>query len=323
VVVIRRRFARKCPGAWLRLMRFDGGPPGCGFAADGPLRADLQSTDWQLARYPDMKLAPTRPLIRSNRFGKLMAGWPASLAFCALLAAVGAACAAPAPLAGTIELHQKLVVRDGERAVALTLDACGGGFDLELVDTLVELRVAATVFVTRKWIERHPEGMAKLKAHPELFAIEDHGAAHVPAVIGADRRIYGLRGVADLDHVRAEVTGGAQAIAAYGIPAPRWYRGATAVYDASAIRAIESMGYRIAGFSVNADAGATLPRREIVARLSRVQPGDIIIAHMNKPASESAEALRDALPGLLARGMQFVTLRGRAVQALSASPSRS
>ena len=54
---------------------------------------------------------------------------------------------------------------------------------------------------------------------------------------------------------------------------------------------VEMLGYRVAGFSVNADAGATLPLKAIVARLDTVKNGDVIIAHMNKPASESAEGL--------------------------------
>jgi peptidoglycan/xylan/chitin deacetylase (PgdA/CDA1 family) len=222
-----------------------------------------------------------------------------------------------------VEIHQRLVTREGERAVALTLDACGGGFDAELIETLVEFRVPATAFVTRRWIERHPEGMAMLAAHPDLFAIEDHGARHLPAVLGEQKRVFGLRGVPDIARLRDEVAGGARAIAAAGAPEPRWYRGATARYDPEAVSEIQSMGYRIAGFSVNADAGATLTRRAVAARLARVQPGDIVLAHMNKPQSESAEGLRDALPGLLARGIRFVTLRGREVETLPAPTSRN
>lgn len=205
---------------------------------------------------------------------------------------------------------------------ALTLDACGGEFDVDLINTLVDLRVPATIFATRKWIERHPDGVALLNAHPDLFAVEDHGAAHVPAVIGANKRVYGLRGEPDVAHLREEIDGGAQAIASTGAPQPQWYRGATALYDRASISAIDAMGYRIAGFSVNADAGATLSRREIITRLNKVKSGDIIIAHMNKPASQSAEALRDALPTLIQRGMKFVTLRGRAVETIGAAGTR-
>jgi len=90
--------------------------------------------------------------------------------------------------------------------------------------------------------------------------------------------------------------------------APRWYRGATAEYDPQALQVIVAMGYKVAGFSVNADAGATLKREAIVARLNAVRSGDIIVAHMNKPASETADGLSSGLKSLLARGFRFVTL---------------
>jgi peptidoglycan/xylan/chitin deacetylase (PgdA/CDA1 family) len=90
--------------------------------------------------------------------------------------------------------------------------------------------------------------------------------------------------------------------------APHWYRGATAEYDPQALQVIVAMGYKVAGFSVNADAGATLNRETIVARLNAVRSGDIIIAHMNKPASETADGLSSGLKSLLVRGFHFVTL---------------
>jgi len=98
-----------------------------------------------------------------------------------------------------LELHQRLALAStpGENVVALTLDACGGAFDAGLVRFLVERRIPATVFATRKWLDRNPEGTAVLKRHADLFDIEDHGANHVPAVIGAGRRIYGIAGNPD------------------------------------------------------------------------------------------------------------------------------
>jgi hypothetical protein len=71
---------------------------------------------------------------------------------------------------------------------------------------------------------------------------------------------------------------------------------------------IEQMGYGIAGFSVNADSGATLGRLAIAERLKHVKSGDVIIAHMNKPASDSAEGLALGLTELLKAGFQFVRL---------------
>jgi peptidoglycan/xylan/chitin deacetylase (PgdA/CDA1 family) len=229
-----------------------------------------------------------------------------------LFALVGALAAVPAAAVPdwAVEPHGRLAATDAAAAegVALTLDACGGGYDAELIDSLVALRVPATIFVTRKWLQRNPRGAAELLAHPDLFDLEDHGAAHVPAVLGAGRRVYGLAGAADRAQLQREVVGGAQAIQALTGRSPRWFRGATAVYDRESMQAIHALGYRIAGFSVNADAGATLPRAAIEARLRAVRPGDVVIAHMNKPAGATAEAFAAVLPRLQARGLRFVRL---------------
>ena len=219
-----------------------------------------------------------------------------------------------------MELRQELSlpadVTDTDKIVALTLDACGGGFDADLAHFLIERRIAATIFATRRWIRRNPDAMTMLKAHPELFDVENHGANHVPAVIGADRSVYGLAGVADLQQLRREVSGGADAVkAATGI-APRWYRGATGEYDPEALKAIEAMGYTVAGFSVNADSGATLEKKRIVARLRKVRSGDIIIAHLNKPASDTGKGMAEGLQLLLDQGFRFVKLNDSEVRPL-------
>jgi peptidoglycan/xylan/chitin deacetylase (PgdA/CDA1 family) len=206
-----------------------------------------------------------------------------------------------------VEPHHRLALGSSTGHVAaITLDACGGAFDAQLIHLLVAQRVPASIFVTKKWLDHNRAGTAALLAHPELFDLQDHGTAHVPAVIG--RRVYGIAGEPDMAHVRAEVAGAAQTITALTGHAPHYYRGATAVYDVDAMRAIESMGYAIAGFSVNADAGVTLSQSAITARLRSVKNGDVIIAHMNKPAGATFEAFAVALPELLARGFKFVKL---------------
>ena len=87
-----------------------------------------------------------------------------------------------------------------------------------------------------------------------------------------------------------------------------WYRGATAEYDAQSVTEIEKLGYGIAGFSVNADSGATLGKLAIEQRLKNVKDGDIIIAHMNKPDSDSAQGLSVGLIQLLKSSFHFVRL---------------
>jgi peptidoglycan/xylan/chitin deacetylase (PgdA/CDA1 family) len=209
-----------------------------------------------------------------------------------------------------IELHQVIAIpaQGQEKVAALTLDACGGKFDVDLSRYLIAHRIPATIFATKKWLDRNPAGVALLRAHEGLFEIEDHGANHVPSVVGAGRRVYGILGNADVAHLEREVLRGASAIQALTGGAPRWYRGATAEYDPVAIDVIQGMGYQIAGFSVNADSGATLRRSAVIARLQTVKSGDIIIAHMNKPASETAEGLAVGIDRLVARGFRFLKL---------------
>ena len=75
-----------------------------------------------------------------------------------------------------------------------------------------------------------------------------------------------------------------------------------------AVQAIEQSGFKVAGFSINADSGATLGATAIAKRLKQVKSGDIIIAHMNKPDSDSAEGLSLGLLQLKAKGFRFVRL---------------
>jgi len=54
--------------------------------------------------------------------------------------------------------------------------------------------------------------------------------------------------------------------------------------------------------------GATLRQPAIENRLRNVQSGDIIIAHMNKPQSDTAEGLSAGLLWLLRHGFTFMRL---------------
>lgn len=223
-----------------------------------------------------------------------------------------------APHGMPIEVHQTLVTENTQdKIVALTLDACGGSFDADIIQYLTAQKIPATIFVTQRWLNKNPAAFAELKAHSDLFEIEDHGARHVPAVVGRGRQVYGIAGSPDMEHLKQEVSGGADAIEKHGGLKPRWYRGATAEYDRDAINTIKAMGYQIAGFSVNADAGATLSQANIVKRLKKVKNGDIIIAHMNKPRSDSAEGLSEGISWLTTQGFRFVKLNQYAVRDLS------
>jgi peptidoglycan/xylan/chitin deacetylase (PgdA/CDA1 family) len=192
--------------------------------------------------------------------------------------------------------------------VALTLDACMGDIDWRILDALVDNKIAATLFVTGRWLARNAPALKVLLAHPELFQLENHGAMHVPAITGAEK-LYGIAPAGTLAAVQAEVDGGAAAMAAAGIGRPTWYRDATALYSGDALLRIRQMGYRIAGFSLNADFGASLPADKVEARLLLAKDGDVIIGHINQPKRSSGAGLAAGVVALKAKGFAFVRLK--------------
>ncbi|MDB5524186.1 MAG: polysaccharide deacetylase [Rhizobium sp.] len=161
------------------------------------------------------------------------------------------------------------------------------------------------------WLKRNAEAFAVMRAHPDLFEIEDHGANHIPAV---DRMvsIYGIRAAGSPKAVADEVEGGTEAIVKAGAPRPKFFRGATAKYTPSSIRQIEAMGYQVAGYSVNGDGGSLLGRSGAERRFASAKDGDVVIAHINQPSHQAGEGVVAGILDLKKRGYRFVLLRDQA-----------
>ncbi|PZF78576.1 polysaccharide deacetylase [Aestuariivirga litoralis] len=191
--------------------------------------------------------------------------------------------------------------------VALTLDACSGKADQRIFEALVANRIPATVFVTARWLRRNGDSLKLMLAHPDLFQIENHGARHVPA-ISVPMKVYGLATAGSPALVKAEVEGGRDAILAATGHAPRWFRGATGRYDTAAMAEIRGLGEAIAGYTIRADDGATLPAAAVAKRLAAAKDGDVIIAHVNKPERPSGAGVVTGILALKAKGFVFVKL---------------
>ncbi len=191
--------------------------------------------------------------------------------------------------------------------VALTFDACSGKTDRRILDVLVANRIPATIFATARWLKRNPEAVAVLKANPDLFEIENHGAMHVPAV-DKPGSVYGIPAAGSAAAVETEVKGGAEAIAGAGFPSPRWFRGATARYTASSMEEVGTLGFRVAGFSLNGDDGASVSAATAEKRLAGAKDGAVIIAHINQPDRSAGAGIAKGILALKARGVTFVRL---------------
>ncbi|WMW64209.1 polysaccharide deacetylase family protein [Nitratidesulfovibrio liaohensis] len=196
--------------------------------------------------------------------------------------------------------------KTGPVTVALTFDACGGGYDGSIIALLRELGVPATLFLAGPWLAAHPAEAADLAADP-LFEIANHGARHRPASV-TGRVAYGIRGTRSVSEFVDEVESNARRLAALAGVRPRFYRAATLFCDEVAVRIAADLGQTVAGCSVAADAGATLPAPAVARNLLAARNGDILLLHMNKPKAGSGAGLRAALPELLRRGVRFVRL---------------
>lgn len=191
--------------------------------------------------------------------------------------------------------------------VALTFDACMGRTDMRILNTLIDNRLPATIFVTQRWIRTNRGVFETMLKNPDLFEIEDHGAMHVPAV---DRpmRIYGIKAAGSAEAVRAEVAGGADAILEASGRHAGWFRGATAKYTPSAIAEIRGMGLQVAGYSLNGDGGATFSAHLAEKSVAAAKDGDVVIAHINQPGRSSGGGVVKGILALKAKGYRFVKL---------------
>jgi peptidoglycan/xylan/chitin deacetylase (PgdA/CDA1 family) len=227
-----------------------------------------------------------------------------------LIASVLATLSVASPAAardGLLEPKLHLSGQSETPRVALTFDACSGLADQRIISTLIENHIPATIFITARWLRHNPEAFAVFRAHADLFELENHGAMHVPAV---DRpvAVYGIPSAGSPQAVAAEVEGGAQALLASGAPQPHWFRGATAKYTASSIAQIRSLGFDVAGYSLNGDDGSLLGSRMATHRIATAHDGDVIISHINQPNHAAGEGVAAGILALKARGFAFVRL---------------
>jgi peptidoglycan/xylan/chitin deacetylase (PgdA/CDA1 family) len=191
-----------------------------------------------------------------------------------------AAACFPGPPDALVEPAISLRVPEGApRTVALTLDACSGLVDMRIVTALIDLSVPATIFATGLWLRGNAPVLALMRTRADLFTLQNHGELHLPDLVEAAR----------------------------GEP-PRWYRGAAGLYSPPAVEAIQAMGCLIAGYSLNADAGASLPAASVARRIAAASSGDVIVAHINQPHRPSGAGVASGIAALKQAGAVFVGL---------------
>jgi peptidoglycan/xylan/chitin deacetylase (PgdA/CDA1 family) len=200
--------------------------------------------------------------------------------------------------------HGPSPTRTATPTVALTFDACGAptapaagfGVDEALLGLLRRHQVPATLFLNGRWIAAHP-GLTDELVHDPLFEIGNHGTSHRPLSV-TGRTAYQERGTGSVAEVYDEIVGNALRLTTLLGRPPAWFRSGTAHYDEVAVRVVGDLGARVAGFSVNGDAGTTFTAAQVAAAVGGCRDGDIVISHMNRPEHATAKGYAAALPTL-------------------------
>lgn len=194
--------------------------------------------------------------------------------------------------------------------MALTFDACGSprgsGYDAELIRFLEQEQVAATLFLSARWILANPDAFQTLARTP-LFEIANHGLLHRPCSV-TGRSAHGIPGTASVADLVDEIEINGRMITDLTGHRPAFYRPGTAYCDEVGVQIAMSLGYTVAGFSVLGDAGATYTREQVRDALLAAPPGTIVILHMNHPEGQTRHGVMDAIGELKKRGVRFVTL---------------
>lgn len=210
------------------------------------------------------------------------------------LAAPGVLTRLPAPAAG----------------VALTFDFCGGATgsaaDTALLGELRKRGVPATLFLNHRWILAN-QALAKELAADPLFELGNHGTSHCPLSV-AGKSAYGLQGTRNAGEVYDEIMTNDGRLAELTGKRPLFFRPGTAYLDEVSAQIVLALGLIPVGFSVNGDAGATLPASAVTREISGARASDIVISHGNHPASGTAPGLARALDVMKQRGETFVHL---------------
>ena len=186
--------------------------------------------------------------------------------------------------------------------VALSFDACQragdlAGYDAEIIRILSETHTPATLFLGGLWMRDHVTQTRYLASNP-LFELGNHSWSHLnfaeitPTLMVAE--------ITRTQQIMWELVG----------RQPTLFRFPFGTFTQEALDIVAEQGLR----AIQWDVVSGDPDPDVLAEpmvrwvLQQVQPGSIIIMHMNERGWHTAEALPTLIETLRARGYSFVTV---------------
>jgi peptidoglycan/xylan/chitin deacetylase (PgdA/CDA1 family) len=186
-------------------------------------------------------------------------------------------------------------------AVAITFDACATHsqtyiFDRPIFETLKREGVPATIFVSGRWVEGHPDAMEELASSPLIeFGDHSYDHPHMP-------ELTPLQMAEQIDETEA-------ALARFGKHSIA-FRPPYGELSADVLTVLAHKGLPpVLWDVVSGDPSAGSTASSILhAVLKKTRPGSIIVFHINGRGWKTAEALPSVITELRERGFRFVPL---------------
>jgi peptidoglycan/xylan/chitin deacetylase (PgdA/CDA1 family) len=224
---------------------------------------------------------------------------PAALVLAAVAAMATAPAAAPGPAAAPVRPIRRVDTSD--RAVAITFDACAirtkvYDFDRGVFEVLKRERVPATIFVSGRWVEGHPDAMAELVADP-LIEFGDHSYDHPHMA-----RLPAERITEEIDETEKALGRYGKRSVAFRPPFGEWSR---RLVEVARARQLPLVTWDV----VSGDPSARTTTDGMIRNvIGAARPGSIVVFHINGRGWKTAEALPTIVHQLRARGFRLVQL---------------
>src|SRR5262245_59502115 len=204
-----------------------------------------------------------------------------------------------APFGGPRSLLPVRYIETHEPAVALTFDACATRshrytFDRAIFNVLKREGLPATIFVSGRWVEGHPDVMAELSVDP-LIEFGDHSydhphMSHLPVA----------RIVEEIDQTEAALAKFGKHSVAFRPPFGEW--SSRLIYVVRDLH-LPTVTWDVVSGDPSAKTTAEGMIRTVVGK---ARPGSIIVFHINGRGLKTAQALPTIVHQLRERGFRFV-----------------
>ena len=188
-----------------------------------------------------------------------------------------------------------------EKKIALTFDVCPssthGGFDAQIVHTLVDSGVSATFFLSGKWIVKHRHE-ANILATTKGFEIGNHSYSHPHCITISD------------DSIQHELQRTESLLQSIGTISSKLFRPPYGETDKRIEQIVQKLGFTTVMYDLaSGDPDSTISKERLIKHVtSHARNGSIVIMHVNGRGWHTAEALPEIIQELHKKGFVFVNV---------------